>query len=186
MEMINLLPFEEKRQLRAARGNTLLIRYNFFLLGVVAFLGLAIGFTYVYLSNTKTAAKNTTSENAAKVSDYASIEAQAQQFRDNLSTAKTILGNEVVYTKVIIEIAQLLPPGVVLDSLNLDAKTFGTQTTLAAKAKDYPSALALKESFQKSPLFTNVHFLSISSDPTNSAYPFTVSLNIIITKDAAK
>jgi Tfp pilus assembly protein PilN len=185
--MINLLPLEEKRQLRAARGNTLLIRYNIFLLGAVAFLGLAVGFTYVYLNTAKANAESTIRENSAKVSNYASIEAQAQQFRDNLSVAKTILGNEVVYTKVITEIAKLLPPGVVLEALNLDAKTFGTETTLVAKAKDYPSALALKDSFQKSPFFTNVHFLSISSDASSTpGYPFSVSLNVTIKKDAAK
>jgi len=187
MEMINLLPLEEKRQLRAARANTLLIRYNLFLLGAVVFLGLAVAFAYVYLATAKGNSERTVTENQAKVSDFASIEADAQQFRSNLSIAKTILGNEVTYTKVIVEIAQLLPAGVVLDSLNLDAATFGTQTTLAAKAKTYESALALKDSFQKSPLFDNVHFQSITTDsaPTNG-YVYTVTLNVTIKKDAAK
>ena len=56
--MINLLPPEEKRQLRAARTNTLLLRYNLSLVGAVVFLGLAIGVTYVYLSNTKVTPKH--------------------------------------------------------------------------------------------------------------------------------
>lgn len=185
--MINLLPPEEKRQLRAARTNSLLIRYNFFLLGAVAFLGLAVGITYVYLSNTKASAEQTISQNDAKVVSYAPVAAKAQQFRSNLSVAKQILNQEVAYTNVILAISRLLPGGVILEDLNLDSKTFGTETTLVAQAKDYSSALRLKNSFQNSPLFSNVHFQSIASnDGQTSGYPVTVNLNVTIKKEAAK
>ena len=185
--MINLLPPEEKRQLRAARTNTLLIRYNIFLLGAAVFVGIAVGVTYIYLTSTKATAEQVISENRSKVGQYAAVEAQAQQFRQNLLTAKQILGNEVTYTKVILEIAQLLPSGVILENLSLDPATFGTETTLIAAAKDYNSALALKDSFQNSPLFANVHFQTIATGNTqNPGYPVTVNLNITIKKDAAK
>jgi Tfp pilus assembly protein PilN len=183
--MINLLPPEEKRQLKAARTNTLLIRYNVFLLSAVVFLGIAVGITYVYLTNTKGSAELLISENKAKVSDYAVVESEAQQFRSNLTTAKQILDSEVTYTKVMLAIAALLPNGTVLDKLSLDAQTFGTPTALSAQAKSYDTALKLKEAFQNSPLFSDVNFQSIVSS-TNSAYPLTVNLNVTIKKDAAK
>jgi Tfp pilus assembly protein PilN len=186
--MINLLPPNEKSQLHAARTNTLLVRYHFFLVGAIAFLGGAIGIAYLYLSNTKASAEQAIAQNTTQVSSYAAIETRAQQFRSNLATAKEILGREVTYTKVILEIARLLPRGVVLDDLSLDAQTFGTETTLAAQAKDYASALALKDSFQKSSLFTNVHFASITVSEGGDAanYPVAVNLNVTIKKDAAK
>lgn len=186
--MINLLPHEQKRQLRAARVNTLLLRYNFLLLAAVAFLATAEGFTYFYLANTKVAAEKTITENRAKAVGYIPIENQAQLFRSNLSTAKQILDREVTYTKVILEISKLLPSGVVLDTLNLDSQTFGTQTVLTAQAKNYTSALALKDSLGKSTLFSNVHFQSVanSETPKNPAYPVDVSINVTIKKDAAK
>lgn len=186
--MINLLPVDEKRQLRAARSNTLLIRYNFFLLGVVAFLGIATTITYVYLTTAKANAEQTITESRAKVGNFAAVQAQADTFRSNLTTAKQILDQEVAYTKVILEIAQLLPSGVVLKQLNLDAKTFGTETVLAAHAKSYDNAIALKEAFEKSTIFSNVHFQSINTgDSAQSAgYPITVNLYVTIKKDAAK
>ena len=49
--MINLLPPDEKSQLRAARTNALLISYNFFLLGAVAYIGLALIVTFVFLNS---------------------------------------------------------------------------------------------------------------------------------------
>ena len=81
--MINLLPPEEKRQLRAARTNTLLARYNIILLVAVVFLGLAIGVVYLYLTNTKASADQTVRENTSQTSQYAGVLTEAQQFRSN-------------------------------------------------------------------------------------------------------
>jgi Tfp pilus assembly protein PilN len=184
--MINLLPKEEKRQLHAARSNTLLIRYNIFLLGVVAFMGIAIAITYVYLNTTKQKAEQTVQANDSKVTQYSSVQAQATLFRQHLATAKQILDNEVTYSRVVVDIARLIPSGVVLENLALDSQTFGTETTLVALAKNYDSALALKDSFGKSSLFSDVHFQSITSGGTDTSYPVTVNLNITIKKDAAK
>ncbi|HEU5122303.1 MAG TPA: PilN domain-containing protein [Candidatus Saccharimonadales bacterium] len=186
MAMINLLPPEEKRQLRAARTNTLLLRYNIALLIVFGLLALATAFVYFYLSNTRATAEQTISDNQAKAASYAPVASQAQEFRNNLSVAKQILGNEVTYSKVILSIAGLMPAGTVLDKLALDSKNFGTPMTLTAQAKSYDNAIQLKESFQSSPLFSDVHFESITSSEGNTGYPFTVNLSVTIKKDAAK
>jgi len=186
--MINLLPHEEVRQLRAARTNVLLLRYNFLLLTAAIFLLIAVGVTYFQLSNSKALAEASISENDARSSSFAPIASQAEQFRTNLGIAKQILDREVTYTKVILAIAKVLPSGVVLENLNLDSQTFGTPTTLVAHAKDYASALALKDSFQTSKLFSDVHFERIATgDSTaNANYPVTVNLSVTIIKDAAK
>ena len=184
--MINLLPPDQKRQLRAARSNTLLIRYNFLLLGALGFLVLASGFVWFFLNNAKATAEQTLADNNAKVTGFAAIKNESDTFRSNLATAKQILDKEVTYTKVILEIASLMPKGVVLDSLDLDSQTFGTPIVLSARAKSYESALALKNSFEKSALFTDVHFQSITTNDDTSGYNYTVSLSVTIQKGAAK
>ena len=185
--MINLLPPDEKRQLRAARTNLLLVRYNIFLLGAVAFIGLAVAVTFFFLAAAKSDAERSMKDNEEKVGQYAKVDTEAKQFRKNLATAKQILDNQVTYSKVITNIAQLLPSGVILQNLNLDAQTFGTETSLVAQAKDYDAAIALKDSFQKSSLFSDVHFQSISSsESAPNGYPITVNLSVTIKKDVAK
>lgn len=186
--MINLLPSEEKRQLRAARTNALLIRYNIALLGAGIFLGIALTVVYVYLGTAKANSEQIISDNKVKASGYAAVESEANIFRGNLGIAKQILGSEVTYSKVILAIASILPAGTTLDKLSLDSTTFGTPTTLSAQAKSYETALALKDAFQKSALFTDVHFQSIISNTgsQSGAYPFTVNLDVTIKKDAAK
>lgn len=186
--MINLLPDDDKRQLRAARTNSLLIRYNILALAILAFLGLAIGVTYFYLNTTKTNAQGVIDGNRARVSSYAPVQKEADQFRANLATAKQILSHEVTYSNVILEIAALLPSGVILQNLSLDANTFGTPITLTANTKSYDNAIQLKNSFQSSPLFSDVHFTTITSTAggTSGQYPVTVSLSVIIKKGVVK
>lgn len=186
--MINLLPKEEKRQLQAARTNTLLIRYNIALLAAVIFLGAAMAVVYFYLGAAKATAEQTIKDNDVRARNYATVEAEAQTFRSNLSIAKQILGSEVTYSKVILAVSNLMPAGTVLETLTLDSATFGTPTVLAAQAKSYESALALKDAFQKSPLFSDVHFQTITSGTTNpsSGYPFVVNLAVTFKKEAAK
>lgn len=186
--MINLLPRDEKRQLYAARTNTLLVRYNIALIVSITFLGIAMTAAYLYLNTSMASSQQTIVDNEARATGYATIQSQADIFRSNLAIAKQILDAEVAYTKVTIAIAALMPQGTILDKLNLDSSTFGTPTILTAQAKNYDSALALKNTFQKSSLFSDVHFQSITTGGSGQAsgYPYTVSLNVTIKKEAAK
>lgn len=183
--MINLLPQASKRQIRAARTNTLLVRYNFLMIIAVVFLLASTGVVYIYLNDVNANTKKIISDNQSKVTSYASVQQQADNFKNSLASAKQILDQEIPYTKVIVRVASLLPAGVVLDTLSLDAKTFGTSTTFAAKAKDYNAALALKNSLQASPYFSNVYFSSIAGGGEGS-YPIKVNLNVTIQKSVAK
>lgn len=183
--MINLLPPDHRSQLRAAQANTLLLRYNIAMFAAFIFLALALGFVYIYLMNSKTSAERTIAENQAKVGSYAQVQSEAEAFRSSLTTAKQVLDKEVTYSKTVLAIAQLMPKGTILQDLSLDVATFGTPTTLTLQAKDYNTALAIKDTFQTSPLFSNVHLESISQG-TEGAYPYSVTLNLTISKDAAK
>ncbi len=185
--MINLLPYEAKYEIRAARTNVVLMRYIIILAVAVIFLGV-VGFgVYRVLIDTKTTAENTIKDNLAKASSYTSYANEATALSASLSTAKVILDKEVRYSKVLTSIATLMPKGTVLDSLNLSNTSFGTPTTLTVYAKTTASALAVKDSFQGSPLFSNVAFVSISSASQQSKdYPITASLSVTINRGASK
>ncbi len=183
--MINLLPPDIKKQTSAARTNLLLLRYTILLLGAVAFLLAAIGLVYVYLGNAKSTAEETIADNIARAGDYGSVETDANAFRQNLANAKQILDSDIKYTKVILEIANVLPSGIVLDTLSLDSQTFGTPTTLAANARDYATVLRLKDSLQASSIFSNVSIQTIS-DGGSGDYPLTVTFSVTIRKDAGQ
>lgn len=185
--MINLLPLEEKRQIRAARSNVLLLRYTILTACSMAAIGLLVGASYLIMNVTKANAEATIANNAAKANTYSSVQNQAQTFRANLLTAKTILDKEVNYTNVIIAIAQTLPPNIILDSLDLDAKTFGTPFVLSAKAKSYEDGLALKKALENSTVFSNISIQAMSQTAgSTDGYPVDVKLNATINKQVTK
>lgn len=183
--MINLLPPEIKTETNAARLNRLLLRYNIMVLGALVFSLAFMGVVYIFLVNAKTVAESTIENNIARAGDYQSVESEANTFKTDLTSAKQILDGDVRYTNIILEIAKVLPPGVVLDTLSLDSQTFGTPTTLAANARDYPTVLRLKESLQSSTVFENVSIQTISNSGSGD-YPLSATFSVTIPKDATK
>lgn len=183
--MINLLPPETKTQLSAARANRLLLRYNILLLAALTFLIVAIALVYIYLGNAKASAEATMAENISRAGDYDSVDAEAAAFRQSLASVKQILDNDVAYTNIILEIAGVLPQGVVLDRLNLDSATFGTPTTLTANVTDYATVLQLKDALQQSSIFTNVSIQTISNEGTGQ-YPLSATLSVTIQKEVIR
>ena len=185
--MINLLPPEQLRELRAARANTLLLRYNILLAGVLVFIALALVVTFFYLNTIQDIAIQTKRDNDAKVTSYAKIDTEAKAFRNDLANAKTIMDKDATYSKTLLAIAKVLPKGVVFNTISLDASTFGTPMTLALKATDEKTAVAAKDAFSKSPMFSDVHFTSLTRDAqSKDSHPISANLSVIINKDAAK
>ncbi len=180
--MINLLPDDVKYDLRAARMNVMLLRYILFTGVVVALIiGMCLAF-YLYLSTTHASALTTSSTNNDKAKEFTEVRKAADDYRNNLSIAKKILDNSVDYTTVVLAITELLPSGVVLDSINLTADSFGQQTSFSAHAKTYDKAIELKERFEESDVFSNVFFQSLtdsdgSSEGGSSAYPIAVTIS---------
>lgn len=183
--MINLLPPEERRQLRAARTNTLLLRYNVALIGVLLFVGASLGVVSFYLKSAQTQAQSIEADNNAKAGSYSQVTAEAQAFRASLTNAKQILDQEVTYSKAILAIAHQLPTGVVMDTLSLDATTFGKPTNFTLRAVSQDAAVAAKKSFASSPYFSDVQFVNLSH-ATSGQYPVTAVLSLVISKDVAK
>lgn len=184
--MINLLPDDYKKELRAARTNVVLLRYNAITLIAIAFIALSCAVFYFILIENKRGAEESNTSNLAKASSYQDTKKEADEYRSNLSTAKQILANEVSYTDVIFNITKLLPNGVTLDNINLNAKDFGSQTMVAAHAKDYNAVTSLKQNFENSKLFSNVYFQTINNttDSTNKSYPISVNISVKINKVA--
>ena len=87
--MINLLPVQMKKELRAARSNTLLLRYNILMVVALAFLAGAIYMTQYSLDDTKKDKLAWVQSNNSQVEGYAAVQAKAKEFRDNLAANKS-------------------------------------------------------------------------------------------------
>ena len=182
--MINLLPDDAKAEIRAARTNITLVGYLTAIGLAIAFLGLICSAVYLMLMNTQAAATAVVAENTSKTTAYSSIRSQADNLKASLASAKIILDKEVDYPKTITGIANAMPAGVVLDNLTLSPATFGVPITLQAYAKTSADAIRLKENFQRSALFSNVTFVTLTSDTKSAAngYPVSISMSLTLNK----
>lgn len=183
--MINLLPPDAKKQIQAGRVNVILSRYVIVLCFSVLFLSAFTITVCLLITSIKDNAEATIADNSGRTGTYSSVQAEAATLRSDLATAKSILDNEISYSNAILRIAQTIPDNVVLDNINLNSETFGSPTTLTARARTNQDAVALKNSLQNSPLyFSNVSFQSLSSSG-GSEYPVGVTLNLTINRAAA-
>jgi len=184
--MINLLPEATKAELGAARLNVILFRYIIILSLGIVFLGGIVAGSFVILGNIRSSAETTIQSNNAKATSFGSTQVEADTLKANLSSAKTILDADIDYTSVITGIAALVPSGVVLDKLSINPTVFGTPTTIQAYAKTTEDAVALKDAFQASPLFSAVSFNSLSNTTGADAYPVNAQLTVTLNKVSAQ
>lgn len=187
--MINLLPYDTKKQIRAARTNSILIKYLFISLAAAAFVLLSCLMVYILLLNsppkTNTNSTITTTSNSVQSSDeeYATQKSRLDSIYASFSATKPILQQQISFSDIITSIGENLPANVIIENLSLNSSNIGSPTTLAAKAKSSSDIAKIKDNLQKSPIFTNV---SVQSEKTNasdtSGYPVSANINITINR----
>lgn len=181
--MINLLPLEDKKQIKAARTNVLLLRYNILLGGCIIFIAFAVAISYVFLLTAKQNAEVTITDNAQKEGSYSEVKSRAESFRAQLSNSKAILDGQISYAKAAVAIANLLPNGTTLNDLKLDETSFITPLVLTVNIQGEEAAARLLANFQSSPLFTNVTKGKISIG--QGGYPYVMEMTVSMSKEAA-
>ncbi len=185
--MINLLSPNDRRQLAAARTNSLLLRYTILLGLVIVVLVIEMAGVYIVLGVEKARNEAVIQDNETKTQSYNSTKIAATQFKSDLTTAKYILDSQVPYTKLITTIANTLPSDAVLDTLALNPTSFGTPTQMTVHTKSYQSAIDVKKDLQASKLFSDVSFQSINQDAgSGSGHSFTAVYNVTFSQGAAK
>ena len=149
--MINLLPDDMKKDLRAARTNTVLLRYNIMLILAVLFLAGAIAIVYVFLSTMKTSAEQAIKENVVKEQSYATVKREADAFKSSLSDAKTIFDEELSYSRALVRYAQLFPDGTATNNIQFSPTSFNTPMDVSVKITGQSAAQAPVKSMTTSP-----------------------------------
>ncbi len=188
--MINLLPSEDQKQLRAARSNALLLRYVVISPLLIVFLVAEMVVIYFVMNATQDANKKTITDNAARTAEYADTKKEADSYRANLQVAKSILNTQVPYTKILVAIAQKLPNGATVEQISVDSSALTTPTTLKLHVASYAQAVEVKNKLQtievnSKPIFTDAkiqktsHISDENSNYFEAIYDVTYSKEIL-------
>ena len=174
--MINLMPLEDRKQLAAARTNTLLLRYTVLLGIFIVVLVMEIIAMYVVMDIGKSQNETSIADNNNRAIEFSETKKQAADFKSNLATAKYILDKQVPYTDIILALAKSLPAGATISNFTIDPASFGTPTSMSVSTSSYDAAIKTKTSLQDAKmgeklLFSDVSFSSVSgSGDANNSY----------------
>lgn len=190
--MINLLLPEDKKQLRAARGNTVLRRY-FELFGLATLMTAGIfGFGLMTTYNQKAQADTDKIASEQNALIYQDTRKAAAAFTKDLSIAKTILASDIRFSVLVTNIAGIVPQEVILSNLALGSNNLATPLTLSGKAGSYDKVVQFKNDMEASSIFENVKILDATTadtsgeevDPITARYPVTFNISAQFSQEA--
>ncbi|HVI60698.1 MAG TPA: PilN domain-containing protein [Candidatus Saccharimonadales bacterium] len=185
--MINLLPPEVKDNYHYARLNVGLRRWV--LLCLAALIGLGLLATYGLLSlqsSTNTYEQQIAStEKLFQQEDYAGTQQQIQDLSGSLKLAVKVLGQEVLFSQLIKQIAIATPANVNLTGLTINQAQPGVDIT--AEATNYNAATQLQANLadESNKIFSKADIVNITCSPnaTNPRYPCKINIRALFAKD---
>jgi len=181
--MINLLPEDTKKELRAARWNVILVRYIFVILLAFGFMTLVIYGSALLLAETRTSADSLIESTDTDAPEYADTQAQIDELSATLSGARSILDTRTSYAELLRAIGAQMTDGTVMSELELTQGTLnGQPVTVEIYAESAVAAANLRERFQSNPRFQGVNLESISETGGISGYPVTATLTFTIAR----
>jgi len=185
--MINLMPPDKKEVIWYARRNSILIKW--FLGIAVAGLGILIVAAggLFYLDHES---KNyQQSIDKTKVELIAQKEEEtlkrAEEMKGSLQLAVDVLSKEILFSKLLSRVGQLLPPGTVLENLNLTNELEGG-LDLSIGALSYESGVRAQVNLAdpENGIFDKADIGAVTCDSQGlDAYPCVATIRLLFSKD---
>ncbi len=190
--MINLLPTSLRKDISYARRNRTLLHWNIILVGILLLFGLVVAGGYVYIGHGIKNYENQvkTAQEDLKLQQIDTTQAKVQSISDNVKLIDQVLSKQVLFSKLLQELGTLMPPGAVLERLELTGETSGA-IDLTVMARNFTSATQVPINFAdpSNKLFEKVDTLSVSCSGTptgstelNTQYPCRVTIRVLFKK----
>ena len=178
--MINLLPYEQKTELKAAHCNSNLIKYVTFLLFAFGFLVLLCLGAYIVLTTIKITNENAIANQTQSQALSPTLQASLDEANSSLESASAILNSEKSYTGLLDSISNIIPNESEID--NISASNSSNQITIALRTKSSVTSADVQELFSSNGTFYSYRLVSNTTDSSDidgytNIINFTVSVN---------
>lgn len=181
--MINLLPPDVKKDYRYARVNVALRRWV--LLFLLAFVGLGLIATYGLVSlqrSTITYERQiVATEKTLQQENFNSTQQQIRDMSNSFKLVVKVLGQEVLFSELLKQIAASIPANANLTGLNINQSQAAID--IAANATDYNTATQVQVNLAdpQNKIFSKADIVNIScgANATNPRYPCTVNIRAL-------
>lgn len=187
--MINLLPSNLRATYRYAHSNAVLLRwvtaFGFALIGLVLIAGLG----YLYLHQTSKSLDNqmSTVQAALKEQNLDQTKKETEDISGSIKLAVTVLSKEVLFSKLLQQVAAITPSNARLADLNINQSEAGLDIT--ARTTNYNAATQLQVNLADpaNKLFQKADIISITctggEEEEDQRYPCNVIIRALFVKD---
>ena len=175
--MINLLPPSLKEEIRYAKLNRIVLGYVKVTVLVVIVLVVIFGGAFYYLNLEASAALSNVTSKEQTISQYkGTILPKATDASSRLSAISYVQNTQTHFSKVISDIAQVIPQGVSLDTISFDGSS-ATPVSITVSTQTYDEVLELRNALLTSPRIAACDIDSITAlSPAQYGYSFSGSL----------
>ena len=183
--MINLLPPELKQEYHYARLNTGLMRWvtlvGFGIIGLVLLSG--IGWLYLQQQADSYSAQAVAAEAGLKDQKQTETQKEAKEVSDSLKLAVQVLAKEVLFSKLLKQLAITIPTNVSLSGLNISELSGGVD--ISASTTDYKSATQLQVNLTDpdNQIFEKADIVNINCASSTNKYPCSVTIRAQFAKN---
>lgn len=189
--MINLLPPDIKQSYRYAQRN---VELRHWLNGVLlAIVGLIVIGTYGMVTIQQSIDSNkhqsTLLSETLQKAQLNETKKQVGEINSNLKLAQKVLSQEILFSKLLKQIATAMPDNANLTSLDIPAVTSGSTLDVTAEATDYTAATQVQVNLAdpKNQLFAKADIQNITCDATadsaNPDFPCQITLRAQFAKN---
>jgi len=187
--MINLLPPETKAAYRYARRNRTLLRWCTACAITLTGGILLAGGGYLYLNHSINSTQRQIDDTNKQLSaqHLANVQKQVGTISNNLKLVVQVLSQEILFSKLLKQLASVMPSNAILTNLAITQTQGGIDIT--AQTTDYNTATQLQVNLAdpKNQIFSKADIVSISCGGTggsgNTAYPCTVTLRALFAQN---
>lgn len=190
--MINLLSKKHRRQINAARRNSIWVRYDLLMVSVILALNIIL-FAALYMNFIDKQSVALQVEEAKQQEDVKvaqQVKKEADAFREDIKIAKTLLDANSNYSDLIVTIANAIPQNCLIKTLTVDASTFTDAPqkidfycSKPPNDSDYDVVSELLTNLEKSLVFHSVYINKVDTESEPGLYSIFTTLKV---QDASK
>lgn len=185
--MINLLPPELKESYHYAARNVQLVRWT--VVCAFTFVGLAListaGLIYVQQTSRSYSDQITAAQKSLDDQKLTATQAEVRDISSSLKLAVKVLSQEVLFSKLLTQLATITPSNAVLTDLDLSQSQ--TSVNITALTTDYGAAAQLQVNMADpaNKLFSKADLVSVNCNgsTSNGKYPCTATIRALFTKN---
>jgi Tfp pilus assembly protein PilN len=183
--MINLLPPELKKHYHYANLNTLLKHW---IVGAcLALVGIVViataGLLYLKQISHSYDAQVTAAKTTLQQQNIDGTRKTVNEISSDLKLSVQVLSKEVLFSKLLKQLATLTPPNTSLSSLNIGPSA--SAIDIAAETADYNAATQLQVNLAdpNNKIFTKADIISINCGSDTGRYPCSVTIRALLAKN---